>query len=117
MSPSLQKLPMKPRLIREVSAEQFAKIFAALGESTRLRIMQILPRQPICEEMYNVIELAQELGLKQPTISHHLKILAEAGLVQCRRQSNSLYYYVDQEAVVRWLKETKIRFGCENCHE
>ncbi len=117
MSLSLQKPALKPRLIREVSAEQFAKIFAALGESTRLRIMQLLPRQPIAHEMYNVIELAQELGLKQPTISHHLKILSDAGLVQCRRQSNSLYYYVDQEAVVRWLKETKVRFGCEHCRE
>jgi len=117
MSPTLPKPLLKPRLIREASADRFAKTFAALGESTRLRIMQLLPRQPIAHEMYNVIELAQELGLKQPTVSHHLKILSDAGLVQCRRQSNSLYYYVDQEAVVRWLKETKIRFGCEHCHE
>lgn len=96
---------------------RFARAFAALGEPTRLRIMQILPRQPICEQMYNVIELAEELGLTQPTISHHLKILSTAGLVHCRRQCNSLYFYVDQEAVVRWLKDVKCRFGCEGCHE
>ena len=95
----------------------FARVFAALGEPTRLRIMQILPREPICEQMYNVIEIAEELGLTQPTISHHLKILAEAGLVQCRRQCNSLYFYVDQDAVVGWLKETRAKFGCENCKE
>lgn len=97
--------------------DRFAKVFAALGEPTRLRIMQILPREPICEQMYNVIEIAEELGLTQPTISHHLKILSEAGLVQCRRQCNSLYFYVDQDAVVGWLKETKAKFGCENCKE
>ena len=97
--------------------DRFAKVFAALGEPTRLRIMQILPREPICEQMYNVIEIADELGLTQPTISHHLKILAEAGLVQCRRQCNSLYFYVDQDAVVGWLKETRAKFGCDHCKE
>jgi ArsR family transcriptional regulator len=93
--------------------DRFTKVFAALGEPTRLRIMQILPREPICEQMYNVVELAEELGLTQPTVSHHLKILADCGIVQCRRQCNSLYFYVDQEAVLKWLKEIKSRFGCE----
>jgi DNA-binding transcriptional ArsR family regulator len=92
--------------------DRFTKVFAALGEPTRLHIMQILPREPICHQMYNVVELAEELGLTQPTVSHHLKILAEAGIVQCRRQCNSLYFYVDQEAILHWLKETKSRFGC-----
>lgn len=91
----------------------FAKVFAALGEPTRLRIMQILPREPVCDQMYNVIELAEELGLTQPTVSHHLKILSEAGLVQCRRACNSLYFYVDQPAVIAWLSQTKCRFGCQ----
>jgi ArsR family transcriptional regulator len=93
--------------------DRFARVFSALGEPTRLRIMQMLPREPICEDMYNVIELAEELGLTQPTVSHHLKILSEAGVVACRRQCNSLYFYVDQEAVLEWLKEVKGRFGCE----
>jgi ArsR family transcriptional regulator len=95
----------------------FAQAFSALGEPTRLRIMQILPREPICDEMYNVIELAEELGLTQPTVSHHLKILAEAGLVQSRRACNSVHFYVNQEAVMKWLKLAKCRFGCETCKE
>ncbi|HUO10136.1 MAG TPA: metalloregulator ArsR/SmtB family transcription factor [Phycisphaerae bacterium] len=102
---------------RNSHEDRFAKVFAALGEPTRLRIMQILPREPICDQMYNVIELADELGLTQPTVSHHLKILSKAGVVQCRRQCNSLYFYVDQDAVIGWLKETKAKFGCENCKE
>lgn len=93
--------------------DQFARVFAALGEATRLRIMQILPRQPICEQMYNVIELADELGLTQPTISHHLKILSDAGLVLCRRECNSLYFYVNQPVVREWLCQVKSRFGCQ----
>ena len=39
----------------------------------------------------------------------------EAGLVGSRRQCNSMYYYVNQGAVVGWLKEVKRRFGCEGC--
>jgi len=110
--------PRKPRAAKEIpEGDPFARTFAALGESTRLRIMQLLPRQPIAHEMYNVVELAAELGLRQPTVSHHLKILAEAGLIQGRRQCNSLYYYVDQQAVVAWLKDVKCRFGCEGCRE
>jgi len=96
---------------------RFGRTFAALGEATRLRIMQLLPREPICDEMYNVVELAKELKLRQPTVSHHLKILAEAGLIQRRRCTNNLYYYVDQRAVVAWLEEVKCRFGCEGCRE
>jgi ArsR family transcriptional regulator len=100
---------------RDEAMDRFATVFAALGESTRLRIMQMLPREPICEQMYNVVELAEELGLTQPTLSHHLKILYEAGLIERRRNCNSLYYYVKQEAVVEWLHEVKRRFGCDRC--
>ena len=103
--------------VRDEAVDRFAKVFAALGESTRLRIMQMLPREPICEDMYNVVELAEELGLTQPTLSHHLKILYEAGLIERRRSCNSLYFYVKQEAVVGWLREVKKRFGCEGCKE
>jgi ArsR family transcriptional regulator, arsenate/arsenite/antimonite-responsive transcriptional repressor len=115
--PKTTPKPRPPR--RPTSAvpanDDFARAFAALGETTRLRIMQLLPRQPICRDMYSVVELAEELGLRQPTVSHHLKILAGAGLIQSRRQCNSIYYYVDQPAVLAWLKEVKCRFGCEEC--
>jgi DNA-binding transcriptional ArsR family regulator len=105
--------PRAPRKARAVPADdRFARVFAALGETTRLRIMQLLPREEICAEMYNVVELAKELGLRQPTVSHHLKVLTEAGLIKGRRVCNGVYYYVDQEAVVGWLTEVKGRFGC-----
>ncbi len=80
-----------------------AAAFEALGEPTRLRIMRLLPREPRCDAMYNVVELADELGLTQPTVSHHLKILSETGLVLCRRQCNSLYFYVNQPVVEEFL--------------
>ncbi len=113
----MPRIAKKPSVARRRSAADvhFARVFAALGEPTRLRIMQILPREPICDQMYNVIELAEELGLTQPTLSHHLKILHESGLIQCRRQCNSLYFYVDQAGIIGWLHEAKARFGCSDC--
>ena len=114
-SPRL-RAPRKPRAPRVIpDDDRFAHTFTALGEATRLRIMQLLPREEICTEMYNVIELARELGLRQPTVSHHLKVLAQAGLIHGRRHCNSLYYYVDQQAVLTWLHEVKARFGCVEC--
>jgi ArsR family transcriptional regulator len=104
------RAPRKPRTIP--NDDRFARTFAALGETTRLRIMQLLPRAEVCAEMYNVVELAHELGLRQPTVSHHLKVLAQAGLIRGRRRCNSLYYYVDPQAVLAWLREVKGRFGC-----
>ena len=110
------RAPRKPRAVRMIpDDDHFARTFAALGETTRLRIMQLLPREPLCQEMCNVVELAHDLGLRQPTVSHHLKILAEAGLIHGRRHCTNLYYYVDQQAVLAWLKEVKCRFGCEGC--
>jgi ArsR family transcriptional regulator, arsenate/arsenite/antimonite-responsive transcriptional repressor len=112
------RAPHKPRAPRVIpNDDRFARTFAALGETTRLRIMQLLPREEICTEMYNVVELARELGLRQPTVSHHLKVLAEAGLIRGRRLCNSIYYYVDQQAVLAWLREVKGRFGCQSCEE
>ena len=116
--PPRSHAPRRPRAARTIpDDDRFSRTFAALGEATRLRIMQLLPREEICDEMYNVVELAKELGLRQPTVSHHLKVLAEAGLIHSRRHCNSLYYYVDQQAVLAWLKEVKSRFGCHECGE
>ncbi len=87
------------------------QIFIALGEPMRLRIMELLPREPNCADMYNVVELAGELRISQPTVSHHLKMLHVAGLVKSRRQCNSVYFYTDVSAIEKWLRETERRLG------
>ncbi|MGC8624573.1 MAG: ArsR/SmtB family transcription factor [Phycisphaerae bacterium] len=104
-------MPKSSRLLR--NDEHVAAIFNALGEPTRVRIMQMLPCAAICQEMYNVIEMAEELGLTQPTVSHHLKVLRLAGLVKWRRQCNSVYFYVNRPVVRAWLEEARRSFGCD----
>lgn len=77
----------------------------ALGDPTRLRILEMLPPTRKCEDVYNVSELAEELSLPQPTVSHHLKVLYQAGLVKNDKMCRDVYYWVDQESLAEAIKE------------
>jgi ArsR family transcriptional regulator len=81
-------------LLRDLAS--LARVQRALGDEVRLRILQLLPRTPVnCESLYNVNELSDELKIPQPTVSHHLKILRQAGLIRFTKKCNSVYYYLD----------------------
>ncbi len=66
--------------------------FRALGEPTRLEIFHLVAAQvaPIC-----VCDIVDRFDLQQPTISHHLKVLREAGLVTASRRGVWAYYAAD----------------------
>ena len=69
------------------------KVLAALADPTRLQIVQLLARQdePLC-----VCEIVPRFALGQPTISHHLKVLREAGLVTWEKRGLWVYYALDR---------------------
>lgn len=71
----------------------------AVADTTRLRILQLLPTRPDCELVYNVSELAEELRIPQPTVSHHLKVLYNAGLVRSEKMCRDVYYWIDKQAL------------------
>jgi len=71
----------------------------ALGDPVRYRILELLPDTCDCEKVYNVSELTEDIGLAQPTVSHHLKVLKHAGLVRCTKMCRDVYYWVDRDAV------------------
>ncbi len=62
-------------------------LLKAAGDELRLGVLQVL-----AHDSYGVLELAQVFGVKQSGISHHLKVLANAGLVSTRREGNSIFY-------------------------
>jgi len=75
-------------------------VLKALGDSNRLRIFAELMRGDTCNN-----ELRDNLGLPPNLLSHHLRVLSEAGLVSSRRDSIDgrwIYYSVDREAAGRW---------------
>lgn len=61
----------------------------------RLRILRLLPPVADCERGNNVSMLAKRLGLSQPTVSHHLRVLRQAGLVSYRKMCRDVYYWID----------------------
>lgn len=77
-------------------AERLAKVAKALGDPIRLQLVDVLRNHAgkVC-----VCELVPLFDLSQPTVSHHLKVLREAGLVASERQGLWAYYYVLPEAL------------------
>jgi ArsR family transcriptional regulator, arsenate/arsenite/antimonite-responsive transcriptional repressor len=75
--------------------DQLAARFKALADPTRVAIVNCLSAaDEVC-----VCNLTETFGLAQPTISHHLKILREAGLVESTRRGTWSYYRLVPEAV------------------
>jgi DNA-binding HxlR family transcriptional regulator len=83
------------------SDEQLLTFFKALADANRLKIVGLLS-----QHAYTVEELAALLNLRSPTISHHLKLLSEAGLVSARAESYYNLYQLESgvlEKIARHL--------------
>jgi ArsR family transcriptional regulator len=83
--------------MRRAAAERLAETFKALSDPTRVAIVNRLGR--VGESC--VCELTAAFGLSQPTISHHLRILREAGLVDAERHGTWAYYRLVPDAIER----------------
>ena len=72
--------------------EKFAGIFKALGDKNRLMIVELLCGGELCACMILV-----KFNITQPTLSHHMKILCDCGLVNWRKQGKWTYYSINSE--------------------
>jgi ArsR family transcriptional regulator len=75
-------------------AAELAQGFSALGDPVRLRVLSILADAADGEVC--VCDFVQPLGKSQPTVSHHLKILSEAGLVRGDRRGKWVWYSLNR---------------------
>ena len=82
--------------VERPKAERMAAIAKALGDPIRLQLVDVLGKHAgrVC-----VCELTPLFEVGQPTVSHHLKVLREAGIVDSERQGLWAYYYVKPEAL------------------
>ncbi|MFZ5884135.1 MAG: ArsR/SmtB family transcription factor [Chloroflexota bacterium] len=83
----------------------FAK---AIADDTRQKIMSAC----CCREV-SVGELAEQLHVTQPTVSHHLAILREAGLVQAREEGKQTFYTLNQDRLAYCCGQLMIKFAPE----
>lgn len=74
--------------------EQVAMVFQALCDENRLRILDMLLHGEKCANA-----LLEQLSISQPTLSHHMKILCEAGVVASRRQGKQTLYSIRPDGV------------------
>lgn len=77
---------------RELSIQEAILVFRALGDESRMEILSLLEKQELC-----AMELLQRVSIVQSTLSHHMKVLTESGLVNCRRDNKRIYYSVSAE--------------------
>ena len=90
--------PLGAKSLSGDEAETTARLFKALGDPARVKIVNLLAtsEEPVC-----VCNLTEPLGLSQPTVSHHLKKLTDAGLLAREQRGVWAYYSIDPEAVAQ----------------
>jgi len=90
----------------KLSPVLFAK---AIADETRQNIMAL-----VCCQWLSVSEIVAKIGYSQPTISHHLAILRDAGLVSIREEGKQTFYSLNQENIAVCCGQLMIKFAPEN---
>ena len=93
-----------------------AKMLKAMSDPKRLRIVDMLSCGELC-----ACEILEEFHITQPTLSHDMRVLVEAGIVTDRREGKNIYYTLDKEALAQMYQtlgrvfEDKPDCICHNC--
>ena len=91
--------PLAREPLDETDAADLAKVFKALADPVRLRLFSLIASFDGGQAC--VCDLTGEFDVSQPTISHHLKVLRDAGLVDSERRGTWVYYWVLPGALAR----------------
>lgn len=75
-----------------MSNEETAKIFKAFCDENRVGILKLLVNGEKC-----ACQLLEEFEISQPTLSHHMKILCEAGIITARKEGKWIHYKIDEK--------------------
>ena len=91
--------PITAPALDSESAEALAGVFGSLADPARIRVMHRLAS--VAPEGVCVCDLIEPLGLTQPAVSYHLRVLLQAGLVQRERRGQFTYYTLRGDALSR----------------
>jgi ArsR family transcriptional regulator, arsenate/arsenite/antimonite-responsive transcriptional repressor len=100
--------PLAAPDLSDGQAEATARLFKALADPHRVRIINLLATSPdpVC-----VCEFTGPLGLSQPTVSHHLKKLIQAGLLTRKQRGTWAYYALNRDALGRLTAVADLQGG------
>ena len=90
-------VPLTGDVIEIEDAEQLAHRFKALGDPTRVRLLSLIAAYD--EREACICDLTEPVGLSQPTVSHHMKQLADAGLVTREQRGKWAYFSLNTDAL------------------
>ena len=85
--------------IMENNYQMTARVFKALGDENRIKILTLLHTGERC-----ACRLQESLGISQPTLSHHMRILLDAGLVGARKDGKWIHYTLSEAGAVQASK-------------
>lgn len=91
---------LKENLDGEKDLEQLSKIFKALSDPTRLKIIYVLSKSSLC-----VCDIANILDMTQSAISHQLRILRDLNLVKYKRRGKLMIYSLDDDHVFKLFEQ------------
>ncbi len=102
-------VPLAAPALTDEEAEATAELFRALGDRARVRIVNALATSPdpVC-----VCNLIEPLGLSQPTVSHHMKKLLDAGLVEREQRGKWAYFTLKPEAAEKLTAVADLKGVC-----
>jgi ArsR family transcriptional regulator len=88
--------PLSAPVLSDAEATATAAVFQALGDPARVKIVNLIATSsaPVC-----ICDLVEPLGLSQPTVSHHMKKLADVGLVAREQQGKWAYFTLNADAL------------------
>ncbi|MCV7150635.1 ArsR/SmtB family transcription factor [Mycolicibacterium pyrenivorans] len=91
--------PMTGGILDDAASERLAAVFKALADPARVKLLSLIAAADCGEAC--ACDLTVPLGLSQPTVSHHMKLLVGAGLVEREQRGKWAYYRVDHDALER----------------
>lgn len=94
---TLPASPLAGDPLDRADAERLASVLKALADPARLRLVSLIQSSPDAEAC--VADLTAPLGLSQPTVSHHLRILTEAGLLEREKRGVWAFYRIVPAAI------------------
>ena len=101
--------PLAAPVLSDEEAVATAELFKALGDPARVRIVNLLATS---SEAVCACELEEPLGLSQPTVSHHLKKLTEAGLLEREQRGKWAYFTLQPDAVETLAAVADLKGAC-----